>query len=328
MLYWRTPRQYPDTIPGPETIYLSYAESNTSNNNDLNSWTYRDVDEEYYTFTGYVFYYSTFLNKPKLYYDKTDSPTGLYLKSSSSSTQTMFYKNFTTNQILSIATGHNNPFQATNSQLMLNLEQPDYQLIFNNNNKPVIFFNGWPDPFLSPYSFTGTNILRCYFEGTTSNVIPLSVVRTQNETNVSLALLGCTFYDLYYESSTDTVFIAYIDDWIVGRQRGLPRSVKVINYNYRTNTINSNETIYTIPANYNGSSNYSNNSYMVTGLKIFFDKRLQKIIVTYSIWNVGNTGQGNVAHAFYQRNGLNNWANISPDTNNVRINRNGFILKR
>jgi alpha-tubulin suppressor-like RCC1 family protein len=330
ILYWRTGRTYPQTT-GRETIYLTYAESST--NNDLNTWTTGNtIDTNFYELAGFTTFYNAYLMiKPKLYYDKTDSPTALYLKGSGTSKEILTYKNINTNETLSIATGHENPFQATDSELMLNVDQPDYQLIFNNNNKPVIFFNGWRTPFLqADYLYSGTNMLRCYFNGTTSNVMTLSVIRLQTEsTEVApgKALIGNTFYDLYYESSTDTVYIAYMDDWNVGFGKGLPRSIRVINYNYQTNTINSTETVYVLPANFRNSSSYASNSFFVKGLKMFFDKRLQKIIVTYSIFRGSSIGPTTVEHAFYQRNGLNDWVNISPDKNTVALERGGFILK-
>ena len=333
ILYWSTNRKYPSVSTSQENINLIYAESSTSN--DLDTWTTGNtIDTDLYKLVTPSF--NTFFNaynmiKPKLYYDKTDSPTALYLKGSGTSKEILIYKNISTNTTTSIASGSFYPLQATIAGELLNIHQPDYQLIFNNNNKPVIFFNAWPDSYVAGDFKSGTNTLRCNFNGTTSNVMPLSVVRTIDESqepSPGKALIGNTFYDLYYESSSDTIYIAYMDNWIPGLLKSMPRTIKVINYNYRTNIINSTETIYTIPANYSGSASYAQNIFCVTGLKIFFDKRLQKIIVTYSIYKGNSIGPITVAHAFYQRNGLNNWVNISPNTNTVTLERSGFILKR
>jgi hypothetical protein len=327
ILYWRTDRKYPSTSTSQEFIDLIYAESST--NNDLNTWTTgKTIDTDLYKLQNQtrVFFNTYNMIKPKLYYDKTDSPTALYLKGSGTSTEILIYKNIITNETTSIASGNFYP-----SQAMLNINQPDYQLIFNNNNKPVIFFNAWPDSYVAGDSDSGTNTLRCYFNGTTSNVMPLSVVRNTDESGESTpgkALIGNTFYDLYHESSTDTIYIAYMDNWIPGNLKSMPRTIRVINYNYLTNTIITTETIYTIPANYLQAPSYAQNIYCVTGLKIFFDKRLQKIIVTHSIFKGSPIGPTTVAHAFYQRNGPNTWANISPNNNTVILDRGGFILKR
>jgi hypothetical protein len=326
ILYWRTTRKYPSTSTSQEFIDLIYAESST--NNDLNTWTTGNtIDTDLYKLQNqtFVFFNTYNMIKPKLYYDKTDSPTTLYLKGSGTSNEILIYKNIITNETTSIASGNFYP-----SQAMLNIKQPDYQLIFNANNKPVIFFNSWPSPVIEGDVNSGTNTLRCYFNGTTSNVIPLSVVRYTSDLDVSDALMGWTFYDLYYESG-DTIYIAYLDNWITfGTLKSMPRTVRVIQYNFRTGNIidNSKETVYTIPPNYGGSTSYANNAYMVTGLKIFFDKRLQKIIVAFTIWNTAALSKGPRANGFYQRNGLNNWVNISPNTNNVRIGGAGCILKR
>jgi hypothetical protein len=347
-LYWSVDRTWPTNgTSSNETLYLRYLESSQAL--DLRTWSntgasnlpnpdtnIRDTSTSNITYNPGYWPLASYVG-PTLKYDKSDKPTGLYLKSTdyNSKIQQLVYNNFFSRENFFVANGaigNAGGSDLNNYQLML--DYPMYTHCFNQFNRPVIFFNGFDR---LPYSvnpslvFTGSNYLKIFYKhtpqstGEITNMFPLRVLTNNGNDQNSFYTYGTSYtYDVYYDDSTNKIFVAYLDNWVVDARFGFkrPDTLKVAILAFNSSTLKydleSTERVVEnpVPAGPDG----------LNSPKIFKDKNNSRITVTFSTqWLIYNT-QNSRRFYVYQRTGNDSWTNIR-GSQLIYMDNNGAFLR-